>query len=184
VCEYATLRPKEFMDMWNDPQREYLSILNKAKSFGIIEHDMLLGYKYNGYILGQTLSLAVMTLKEKPDMAQSIATLTAKKEEDTIKSMSSPVVVKATEVFGKKQEPAGEGDIEKIKRENEELRKLLEEKQRLTAQLTDKNDDVDEMATLRKRAGELGIKGANLPSISKETLKAKIAEKEQVGPEM
>lgn len=172
VCSYAETNPKEFLDMYNDPNREYVLILNKAKEMGIVEHDITLGWKFNGLILGQTQSMAANELRKKPDLAQSISTIT--NERKAVTPTFEPAKVKAEEVFKPNDETA------ELKRQLAEMKAAMEAMMKSNSEKlstgAEEASEEDEMKALRKEANELKIMGANAPKVKKETLIAKIAE--------
>jgi len=171
VCAYAESNPKEFLDMYNDPNREYVLILNKAKEMAVVEHDITLGWKFNGLILGQTLSMAANELRKKPDLANSISTLANEKKSATVNAMA-PSVVKVAEIKSENSE------VEELKRQLAEMKALMMANSEKLSTGAEDVPEEDEMKALRKRANELKIMGANAPKVKKETLIAKIAEAE------
>lgn len=181
VTDYAFNSPQDFLKIWNDPNRNYLTILKKAASVGIVENNPAFGYLYNGLNLGRTESHAVLYLREKPDLAVAIDAITKERKEASVKAMETPAYMRTNNVAPIKQ---GKEDSElqnQVKELMEQNKKLMEmlmagKSENLSTEVSKSEDE--EMVALRKRANELKIKGANLPKMSKEKLQALIAEAE------
>lgn len=169
VAKAVEAKPKEFLDMYNDPLRPYLTILTEAQAQAVIEFNPLEGYKYSGMILGKTKDLAVTELSKKPDLAQSIATYTADKRAKGKEAMPVRELPKVQVVDEEK---------ELLKKQLAEMRAQLAE--RTTIKDTPKTEagEVD-IEALRAEAKKLGVKGWQNHKISADSLKAKIDAKKR-----
>lgn len=180
VVERAFANPDVFMSVWKDPNREFVTILKKACECNIIENNLQIGYLYNGFNLGKTEGQAVHCLKEKPDLAASIAVQTKARKEESLKAMQTPVYRTLSNVIPAEKEPVHNDELAELRKQNQMLMELLQKQNaKPVEQVTEPAvGDEDEMKALRKRANDLKIPGANAPKMKKETLLAKIAEAE------
>lgn len=181
VTDYAFNSPEDFLKIWNDPNRNYLTILKKAVSVGVVENNLALGYLYNGLNLGRTESHAVLYLRDKPDLAVAIDTITKERKEAAARAMATPSYMKLDNIAPIKEEAKDSELQNQVKELMEQNKKLMEmlmvgKSENLSTEVVKTEDE--EMVALRKKANELKIKGANLPKMSKEKLSALIAEAE------
>lgn len=161
------LNPKKFIDIYNNPNRVYISVFNKAKSDGVILLNHESGqYKYNGLDLGHTEEMAVKFLVDNKNIANTINLICQKNDADSNNSMGNEPT------YEEKSTDSKEDTIEDLKR------KLAEAlaKQEAKEPETPKVDEV--LVELRKEAQELGVKGFAL--MGKEKLIDKIAEAKEV----
>jgi hypothetical protein len=154
--------PKAFIDLYNDPNREYTSVFNRAVSKGVITHDLITSsYVYGSVPLGSTKELSVKYLVDNSGMAAAIHNKCNATDADTKKSMS---VNRSTQT-----------------NEAEDLKKQLKAMQdKLSAYESTKVDPVSledinkespsELETLKARAKELKVKGYALPHMTEEKL--------------
>ena len=163
VYRVMEANPKKFIEIYENKDREIISIYHKAKSLGIITQDFLTQtYSFGGITLGVGEQASIEFLIEKRQMAYVIKQQCEVTDKGTAKSMA----------FADKPE-----DVEK----KALLARIAElEAQAKGSTSADKLEDAvtedHEMIELRKEAEELGVKGYALPSIKKETLKAKVEE--------
>lgn len=156
--------PKKFIEIYENKDREIISIYHKAKSLGIITQDFLTQtYSFGGIPLGVGEQASIEFLIEKRQMAYVIKQQCEVTDKGTAKSMA----------FADKPE-----DIEKkaLLARIAELEALNKSKTDSADEHKDTVTEDHEMIELRKEAEELGVKGYALPSIKKETLKAKVEE--------
>lgn len=186
VADYAFDNPKQFLEIWNDENRHYATILKRAVESGVVVHDLQLGYMYNGLNLGKFENHAVSELRSRPDMATAIDTITKERKKAAVEAMANPVYKTIDEVAPTQENEQSELEKMKIQmlelaQQNAMLMEMMKAKPKEEAPVvTDENPSAEdeELASLRKRANELKIKGANSPHVKKETLMAKIAEAE------
>lgn len=168
--------PKSFITLYENPQRQYISILNRGIALGVLEFNLAEGlYKYGGIQMGHTKEMAIQYLVENNNMATTIDSKCNSLENDSREAMLARV------------------HEEEVYDEVAELRKRLMEAEALLKsqkieseiafespfKLKEKEvSEEDEMKMLREKAKALKIPGAHLPSVKKETLIAKIAEVE------
>ena len=69
VLERAQTEPTEFLRIYEHPNREAISILNRALASRVIEEDMTRGYTYQGAPLGHNFDFAVKYLIDNRDIA-------------------------------------------------------------------------------------------------------------------
>lgn len=170
--------PAEFVKMMEDPQRPYVSILNRALSMGVVIFDNLLrSYKYGGVDLGDTKEAAIKSLVESNNMATAIDNRCNTQESESLDAMRMrrddelEISSSYNEIEQLKQELADA----KLKLENAGLVKEVEFK----APFADNTEIVpptDQMEDLKARAKALKITGYNM--MKEETLLSKIAEAE------
>lgn len=163
--------PKKFIEIYENKDREIISIFHKAKSLAIIKMDFLNNtYSFGGIPLGIGEAAAIDFLIEKRQTAYVIKQQCDVIDKGTTVSMS----------FVKKEDPEKEALLARIA----ELEAMTKSKTESADDKTEHNDGSDrnvisedaEMVELRKEAEELGVKGYALPAIKKETLRAKVEE--------
>lgn len=173
VYRVMEANPKKFIEIYENKDREIISIYHKAKSLGIITQDFLTQtYSFGGIPLGVGEQASIEFLIEKRQMAYVIKQQCEVTDKGTAKSMA----------FADKPE-----DVEK-KAMAEKIAKLEaqllakasadEEKEPLTDKSETKTEDA-EMIELRAKAKELKISSWALPKIKKETLAKLVEEAEQ-----
>jgi hypothetical protein len=171
VIRFAEKNPEKFMDIWDSPLRHETTVLKRALSLGVIEHDVHGGYMYRSVSIGITEPLAIQFLKENPSLANSIDTLTKQKEDETVKAMAATA---AAPIMDDKDVALLEmqKQIEFLTAQNKKLAsEKLEEAlgTDMKASVTD-----PEHLDLLEEAKKLKIKGYAL--MSKETLAQKVLE--------
>lgn len=170
--------PKAFIDLYKDPNREYVSVFNRALSKGIIKHDIVGGnYIYGNIPLGHNKEMAVKFLVDNTGTAAAISSKCDVLESDTKKSMQVNIqesdnkeleyLQKIAELEAKLLAKASEN-----KEENVEFKPAFKDFKE--EELTDNY----ELESLRDRARELKIKGFALPHMTVDKLKDKISEVE------
>ena len=174
VGKYAERNPKEFLEIYENPLRKTLTILNRAIANGVITEERGLGFVYGAVPLGPNKEMATIFLKENESLCQTIDQLSKKNEKDTVIAMQklpskAPIIndEKDTLLAQKDQElKAAKERIEALTKQN------IETIAKSNADRIAKDDP--EYASLMQEAVEYKIKSPWLSS--KETLKAKIDE--------
>jgi len=164
VYRVMELDPKRFIDLHNDPKREFISVFKRGLAKGKINLDNVTGsYIYGNMPMGHNEEMAVQFLINNTGIA---TTITAKCNQEDAESQ------KAMEVVAPK--------VESTSKEADLQRKIME----LEAQLAKNKPveefvppfamsneseakDVSEMESLKARAKELKIKGFALMSEQK-----------------
>lgn len=170
VNRIAEANPSKFIEIFESPKREYITIFKRAISKGIITLEFATGnYMYGSIVLGNGEDASVNFLQEKEGMSASIKIQCDGIDSGTKKSMS----------FVKDEI----SEIDKLRAELAELKKAksadahVHVKSEVAEKHPLKKEDDEELDTLRARAKELKIQGAHLAS--KDTLLKKIADVEQ-----
>lgn len=166
VYRISDANPSKFIEIYESPKREYITIFKRALSKGIIILEYATGnYMYGGITLGNGEDAAVNFLQEKDGMSASIKIQCDGVDTGTAKSMA----------FVKNDQ----SELEALKAELAELKKAKladAPKEEVLAEKHHVKKDDEELDLLRARAKELKIQGAHLAS--KETLLKKIADVE------
>jgi hypothetical protein len=176
VMEYAMENPVEFLNIAEHPNRDVITILNKAIDTRVVENDMTKGLTYNGAPLGHNFDWAVKFLLENPTVAMAINMKATEKQAETVKSMQ----VNMAEV--KDSSTPENAEMEALKKQLAEMKAKNEELLQNKALDVPTNPLEKELEELKAEAKVIGgnvVKGlhtfkATPESISK--LRAKIAE--------
>lgn len=91
VIKYAEQYPKQFMEIWDSPNRAEITVLKKAMATGVVVHDQVNGYMFGGLPFGMNEAQAVEYLKQNIQTRQVIDMQSKKNEDETVKSMSNIV---------------------------------------------------------------------------------------------
>lgn len=91
VIKEAERVPKQFMDIWDSPDRYELTILKRAIANGVVIYDPHLGYTYGSLPLGVNEPQALQYLKDNIQTRQVIDMASKKNEVESVKSMSTAV---------------------------------------------------------------------------------------------
>lgn len=95
VMEYSMEKPLEFLQIMEHPNRNAITVLNKAVELRVVENDMTKGYTYNGAPLGHNFDWAVKYLIENPTVMVTINMKAMEKQSETEKAMHvNPAEVK------------------------------------------------------------------------------------------
>lgn len=158
--------PRKFLDIYNNPNREYITVLNRALSKGIVKEDFSTGsFMYGAIHLGYSKDAAIAHLVETPSMASTINVQCDAVDKGTAKSMERY-----------SQDTSKDDEIAKLKAQlAAEQAKYSKVESTITAE--QKQEDSEEYSALLERAKELKIKGAHFIKDAA-TLKAKIDEVE------
>lgn len=166
--------PKQFLEIYNNPNREYVTIFNKAYAKGFITHDIVSNtFMYGGLPMGHNKESAVKYLVDNTSTAVAINAKCRQKDSESLVSM------------GIKEVKSSESEEAKLRKKIMELESKLAESKKdepveeFKTPFAVVTDEEEELESLRARAKELKIKGAHLAT--KETLVKKIAELEGAG---
>lgn len=165
----------KFIKMMNDPQRAYVSILNRGEALGIITYDNLMrSYKYGGLDLGDTKEAAVKYLVDNNGIATAINNRCNTQEAESKEAMK--MVYEENNTYDEAAELRQQLAEAKAKLAEAGLVKEVVFKAPFaTDEVTEVTDKV-ELEDLKARAKALKITGYNM--MKEETLLAKIAEAE------
>jgi hypothetical protein len=180
IYRVMELDPKKFIELHNNPEREYISVFNKAVAKGFIINDVVTGnYIYGNIPLGHNKEMAIKflvdntgmatTLNAKCDMQDAESRKSMEVQQDTVQSQS-----KEAEMQKKIMEL--EAELAKNK-PAEEFKSPFADMESAVSEET-KKDSAEVMADLKARAKELGIKGFALPHMTEAKLVAAIEEAE------
>jgi hypothetical protein len=164
--------PRKFLDIYNNPNREYITIFNRALSKGILKEDFASGtFMYGAIHLGYSKDDAIGHLVNDSSMASTIKVQCDALDKGTLKSM-------ANTNFGK-DDSSKDAEIAKLRAE---LAKHQPKAEKIEGSAPvigtmQSNEDADEYAKLLERAKELKIKSPHFIK-TVEGLKAKIEEAE------
>jgi hypothetical protein len=149
VYRVAEADPRMFLEVWENPQREYISIFHRALAKGVIKQDRIASsFMFNAYTLGQSKEMAIKNLVDNHGITTAIKLICDEQDNGTLESMS----------FVK---PDVNEEMEKLKAELAELRA----KQTIKADVTSEDSTsyekiVDtEFEALKAEAKELKIPG-------------------------
>ena len=175
VFRIMDLDPKKFIDLYNNPQREYISVLKRGVAKGKITFDNATGtYIYGNMPMGHNEEMAVQFLVNNTGIATTITMKCNQEEAESKKAMgaiSAPVTVSKESEKADMQRKIMELEAELAKNKvAEEFKGPFDEMPTLA------NTDKEELETLRKRAKELKIPGAHLAL--RDTLVQKISDAE------
>lgn len=97
VLKAAEKRPQEFLDIYNNPNRQYITILNRAVDTGLVTYNSMDGYRYNGNPLGQNEPNVYEYFRKYPDVADNLDIRSKDKLKESEKAMAkeSPVKFKS-----------------------------------------------------------------------------------------
>lgn len=171
VIKYAEAHPDKFMAVHNSDTRVELTILNRAKSMGVVTEHFENGIMYGGVTMGHNESEVLKYLKDHPTTAVSIDAMSRRNEQEGDVAME---VVKAP----LEADEANEKIAKLMKELAAKEKALLEANQKNLEIIADKNLTAvdEEYAELLKEAKQLDVKGAHNIR-NKEKLREKIAEK-------
>lgn len=161
--------PRGFLDIWNNPERPYISIFHLALSKGIItENRATSTFMFGGQTLGHSKEMAIKYLVDNNSTATSIKMMCEQQDAETAKSMS----------FVKRDD--SQDEIARLRAELEELKKSKgvfafdTTAEGHKQEVTDKNEVDEEMIALKAEAKDLKITGWAV--LKKDKLKEKIEE--------
>jgi len=162
----GVLGAKRFIEVYENKDREIITIYHKARSLGIITQDYVTNtFSFGGVPLGVGEEASIQFLIEKRQMAYVIKQQCEVTDKGTVKSMA---FAEKPEDAEKKALLARIAELEAKQLKDLESADIEAEKEPLS-------EDA-EMTELRKEAKELKISSWALPAIKKETLRAKVEE--------
>lgn len=174
IGKYAERHPDEFLKIWENPLRKYLTILNHAIANGVVTEERGLGFMYNAVPLGPNKEMATIFLKENESLCQTIDQMSKRAEKDSVLAMQKipsvkPVIEDEKDVLLAQKDQ----ELEALKKQlAASTQANIETISKANAERMSKDDP--EYASLMEEAKEYQIKSPWL--CSKETLKAKIDE--------
>lgn len=175
IFRIMELDPKKFIDLYNNPKREYISVLKRGVAKGKIIFDGATGtYIYGNMPMGHNEEMAVQFLINNTGIATTITMKCNQEEAESKKSMetiSAPITVNKEADMQRKimeleAELAKTKSVEEFKDPFAEMTPIVEKV----------DSDKEELEALRARAKELKIQGAHLAL--RDTLIQKIADAE------
>lgn len=153
VVKYADEHHQAFLDIWDSPTREQLSIFRKAIAVGVLKDEGVNGWCYNGNPIGMNEGIAVQYLSDNHQICKAIEILTKKIGDDSVTSM-------------KKFEPVMPMDDKDAK--NALLQAELDKTKEMLAKLSGENilkgaiQETGERDVYLAEAKRLNIKGAHM----------------------
>jgi hypothetical protein len=180
IYRVMELDPKKFIELHNNPEREYISVFNKAVAKGFIINDVVTGnYIYGNIPLGHNKEMAIKflvdntgmatTLNAKCDMQDAESRKSMEVQQDTVQSQSKEAEMQK-KIMELEAELAKNKPVEEFKSPFASMESVVSEET--------KKDSAEVMADLKARAKELGIKGFGLPHMTEAKLVAAIEEAE------
>jgi hypothetical protein len=180
IYRVMELDPKKFIELHNNPEREYISVFNKAVAKGFIINDVVTGnYIYGNIPLGHNKEMAIKflvdntgmatTLNAKCDMQDAESRKSMEVQQDTVQSQSKEAEMQK-KIMELEAELAKNKPVEEFKSPFASMESAVSEET--------KKDSAEVMADLKARAKELGIKGFALPHMTEAKLVAAIEEAE------
>lgn len=92
VYRLMDLDPKKFIDLYNDPRREYITVLKRGVAKGKITFDNATGtYIYGNMPMGHNEEMAVQFLINNTGIASTITMKCNQEESESVKSMEAVV---------------------------------------------------------------------------------------------
>jgi hypothetical protein len=167
VYRFVDNDPRKFIDIFESPNRQYITIFNKARAKNIITLDYATNtFMYGGLLLGHSQDAAVNFLMEKENIAHSIKLQYEDIDAGTRQSMS----------FVKEQ--VVDPEKEALKKRIAELEAANATKEKMEAPVEVIETPEERFAKLKTKAKDLGIKGFALPHVTEEKLLKMIEEHE------
>ena len=180
IYRVMELDPKKFIELHNNPEREYISVFNKAVAKGFIVNDVLTGnYIYGNIPLGHNKEMAIKFLVDNTGMATTLNAKCDMQDAESRKSME----IKQESAQSQSKEAEMQKKIMELEAELAKNKKVEEFKDPFASMESavseeTKKDSAEVMADLKARAKELGIKGFALPHMTEEKLVAAIEKAE------
>jgi hypothetical protein len=178
IYRVMELDPKKFIELHNNPEREYISVFNKAVAKGFITHDVLTGnYIYGNIPLGHNKEMAIKFLVDNTGMATTLNAKCDMQDAESRKSME----VQQESVQSQSKEAEMQRKIMELEAElakNKPVEEFKDPFAGMASADTDKEDAETRLVNLKARAKELGVKGFALPHMTEAKLVAAIEEAE------
>lgn len=155
VMKAAEKRPNEFLEMYESPNRQFVTILKRALDTGLVSFTPMEGYKYNAQYIGQYEPNVYEYFRKYPDVAEALEI----KSKDRLKESEKAMAKEAPTTSRK------DVDIENalLKKQLAEMQAKLQEAsaKNIRTELADeKEPNVELELTLEKlkvEAKELGL---------------------------
>lgn len=157
--------PRKFIEIFENPNREYITIFHRARAKNIITLDFASNtFMYGGIVLGHSQDAAINFLTESQGIASAMKIQCDDIDKGTKQSMS----------FVKSEE----NELEKLRAEVAELKASKVKSESAVVSEETKEESINTMDSLKKRAKELKIVGFALPHMTEAKLIKAIEEKE------
>jgi len=164
VYRISETDPRKFIEIFENPNREYITIFHRARAKAIITLDFATNtFMYGSIVLGHSQDAAINFLTESTGLASAMKIQCDDIDKGTKQSMS----------FVKSEE----NELEKLRAENAALRANQNNNSAVVSEET-KEESINTMDSLKKRAKELKIVGFALPHMTEAKLIKAIEEKE------
>lgn len=167
VMKAAQDKPKDFLALWENPNRELITILKRCLDTGVIRHTPLEGYTYEGRPMGHNEPMVLDFLQKYRDTATTLDMKSRDKLRQSEKAMMKAAPLKTT----------SDVEIENalLKKRLDELTNKMNEITAKTIQEDAAPEDpalIEELEKLKAEAIELdlGIKGAHHYKPTRESL--------------
>lgn len=166
LLKFADKNAEKFLNIWNNPKRNVISIFNRAIKYGVIEHNTRgdlegkgIGYYYNNIYLGDNEGQVVSKLAEANNAAiLSSISVAASARESQVKNGLSHEVKPAEKVINI---PAVDPEKEAMAKKIAELEAKLKGGAPVTEAVAPAETSVapvsDELKALREEAKALGV---------------------------
>jgi hypothetical protein len=180
IYRVMELDPKKFIELHNNPEREYISVFNKAVAKGFIINDVVTGnYIYGNIPLGHNKEMAIKFLVDNTGMATTLNAKCDMQDAESRKSMEvQQEMAQSQSKEAEMQKKIMELEAELAKNKPvEEFKSPFASMETVVSEEI-KKDSAEVMADLKARAKELGIKGFGLPHMTEAKLVAAIEEAE------
>lgn len=164
VLRAAKDTPKEFLTLWENPNRELITILNRCLHTGVISNTPLDGYTYEGRPLGHNEPAVLDFLTKYRDVASTLEIKSREKLKQAEKAMAKAAPLKT---------------VSDVEIENEILRKQMLDMQetmnRMSASSIMEEESVDpilqaELEELQAEAALMKFKGIHNYKPTKESI--------------
>jgi hypothetical protein len=154
VLKRAEQNPSQFLQIWDNPNRELVTILNRCINTGVITFDSLDGYHYEGRFLGHNEPAVYEYFKKYPDVKSALDIKGREKLKQSEKSMAK------AEPLNTKNDMATELAI--LKKELAETKAKLEKsstdsiREQLDSEIEADPELVNELEALKEEAKKIG----------------------------
>jgi len=147
VLKAAEKRPSDFLAIWENPNREKITILKRCLDTGVMTHDAFAGYTYLGRPLGHSEPDVIEYLIKYPDIATTLDMKSRDKLSQSVKAMTKAPAINKTDL---------ESEVAILRKQladrDEQLKDLT-----ATAIRSDEPGLLEEFEALKKEAKDLQI---------------------------
>lgn len=154
VLKRAEQNPSQFLQVWDNPNRELVTILNRCLNTGVLTFDALDGYHYEGRFLGHNEPAVYEYFKKYPDVKSALDIKSREKLKQSEKAMAK------AEPLNSKNDMATELAI--LKKELAEAKAKLEKssadsiREQLETEVEADPELVNELEALKEEAKKIG----------------------------